>query len=148
MSKTTPSEMALSGVSPCGDLDNRGAIHDLVVEFYREIIFDEVLDPVFSEQAEVDWIEHIPKLVDYWCQILMRTGDYAGPIMAAHRDLQALAPIRIEHCDRWYRLWIRSIDSSWSGPASEHAKEHAASVMSGMARHIFGFTWTPEDVAV
>lgn len=125
-----------------GDLDSRGAIHDLVVEFYREIIFDEVLEPVFSEVAEVDWNEHIPKLVDYWCQILLRTGDYAGPIMAAHRELHSMGPIRAEHCDRWYALWVSSVDGSWSGPVADHAKDHAASVMAGMAKHIFGVSWS------
>lgn len=117
-----------------------------MVEFYREIIFDEVLDPVFTEVAEVDWNEHIPKLVDYWCQILLRTGDYAGPIMAAHRELQSLDPIRSEHCDRWYALWVSSVDSSWSGPVAEHAKDHAASVMAGMAKHIFGVSWTAAEL--
>lgn len=131
-----------------GDLDNRSAIHDLVVEFYREIIFDEVLDPMFSEVAEVDWNEHIPRLVDYWCRILLRTDDYSGPIMAAHRELHALEAVRLEHCDRWYALWVRSVDSSHRGPVAEHAKSHAASVMAGMARHIFGVTWTPSAATV
>ncbi len=125
------------------DLDSRSAIHDLVVEFYREIVFDEVLDPMFSEVAEVDWTEHIPKLVDYWCRILLRTEDYSGPIMAAHRDLHDMEPVTLEHCDRWYDLWVRSVDSSWEGPVAEHAKSHAASVMAGMARHVFGVAWTP-----
>lgn len=141
-----------NGVSPCpgasasgqapGDLASRSAIHDLVVEFYREIILDEVLDPVFSEVAEVDWNEHIPKLVDYWCQVLLRTGDYTGPIMAAHRELHSVGPIRAEHCDRWYALWVQSVDGSWSGPVADRAKEHAASVMAGMAKHIFCVPWT------
>ncbi len=130
------------------DLDSRSAIHDLVVEFYREIVFDEVLDPMFSEVAEVDWTEHIPKLVDYWCRILLRTEDYSGPIMAAHRELHAMEPVRLEHCDRWYDLWVRSVDSSWSGPVAEQAKSHAASVMAGMARHIFDVAWIPSPTRV
>ena len=35
------------------DLDSRSQIHDLVVRFYREIVFDELLGPVFGEVAEV-----------------------------------------------------------------------------------------------
>lgn len=132
----------MSGQATDGDLDSRTAVHDLVVEFYREIVFDEVLDPVFSEVAEVDWGSHIPKLVDYWCQILLRSGDYAGPIIAAHREVHAMQPIRAEHCDRWYALWVRSVDSRWSGPVADHAKAHAASVMSAMAKRIFGVAWT------
>lgn len=51
---------------PTRDLDTRPQIHDLVVRFYREIVFDDLLGPVFDEVAEVDWSTHIPKLIDYW----------------------------------------------------------------------------------
>ncbi len=51
-------------VAPSADLVSRSDVHDLVVEFYREVVFDEVLEPVFGEVAEVDWAAHIPRLVD------------------------------------------------------------------------------------
>ena len=53
------------------DLETRADIHDLVVAFYREIVFDDLLEPVFGEVAEVDWALHIPKLIDYWCRVLL-----------------------------------------------------------------------------
>ena len=84
------------------DLVSRAEIHDLVVEFYREVVFDDLLAPIFGEVAEVDWSQHIPKLIDYWCRILLREGSYAGSVIAAHRHLHGLEPVRLEHCDRWY----------------------------------------------
>lgn len=129
-----------------GDLGSRTAIHDLVVEFYREIVFDEVLEPVFHDVAEVDWPTHIPKLVDYWCRILIGEPDTPQSVTAAHRWLHELEPLRAEHCDRWWELWVRSVDAHWSGPVAEHAKSHAATLMAGMARHVFGFEWS-EPVA-
>ena len=63
---------AKPGADQRHDLDSRAAIHDLVVGFYREIVFDELLEPVFGEVAEVDWTLHIPKLIDYWCRVLLR----------------------------------------------------------------------------
>ena len=41
--------------STVGDLDQRSAIHDVVVSFYREVVFDDLLAPVFGEVAETDW---------------------------------------------------------------------------------------------
>jgi len=38
-----------------GDLDRRAEIHDLVVGFYREIVFDDLLAPVSGVVAEFDW---------------------------------------------------------------------------------------------
>ena len=67
------------------DLESRADIHDLVVGFYREIVFDELLEPVFGEVAEVDWALHIPKLIDYWCRVLLRQPSYGGSILEAHQ---------------------------------------------------------------
>jgi hemoglobin len=139
-----PADVLPSGApSVRADLSTRADVHDLVVEFYREVVFDEVLEPLFGEVAEVDWALHIPKLVDYWCRILLGEHDYAGPVMAVHRHLHSLEPITPEHCDRWYGLWARCVESRWAGPTAAHATSHARSLMAGMAKHVFGFTWSP-----
>ncbi|MEZ5382577.1 MAG: group III truncated hemoglobin [Microthrixaceae bacterium] len=128
---------------PRCDLASRAQVHDLVVDFYREIVFDDVLAPIFEEVAEVDWAAHIPRLIDYWCRILFGTMDYAGAVSAAHRHLHQKSAIGPEHCDRWHELWVAAVDRAAVGPTAEHAKAHAATLMAGMARHIFGYGWTP-----
>lgn len=126
-----------------GDLATRAAVHDVVVGFYREVVFDELLAPIFDEVAEVDWAGHLPRLVDYWCWILLGHGGPAGQVMSVHRRLHAVEPIRVEHCERWYELWVRSVDEQCSGPLADRAKAHAASLMGSMAKHLFGAVWTP-----
>ena len=126
----------------CHDLDSRAAIHDLVVGFYREIVFDELLEPVFGEVAEVDWALHIPKLIDYWCRVLLRQPGYLGSILEAHQHVHDLKPLRIEHFERWYGLWIESIDARWHGPRADLAKEHAARIGKTLARQLMDVTWT------
>jgi hemoglobin len=128
---------------PRPDLSTPAAIHDLVTAFYREIVFDELLEPLFSEVAEVDWVEHIPKLIDYWCWILLGTDGYPGAVTRTHRHLHELRAIEPAHCDRWYALWVAAVDERWSGPHADHAKHHAETLMSGMAKRIFGYEWTP-----
>ncbi|MEO9223603.1 MAG: hypothetical protein ABI276_01275, partial [Acidimicrobiales bacterium] len=68
-------------------------MHDLVVGFYREVVFEELLEPVFGEVAEVDWAEHIPRLIDYWCWILFSTKGFDGKVTKVHRHLHGLEPI-------------------------------------------------------
>jgi hemoglobin len=128
-----------------GDLSSRAEIHDLVVGFYREVVFDELLEPVFGEVAEVDWALHIPKLIDYWCRVLLRQPGYSGLILDAHKHVHDREPFRIEHFDRWYRLWIQSIDSRWQGPIAEQAKQHAALMGSTLARKLMDATWAPTE---
>lgn len=124
------------------DLSTPGQVHDLVTAFYREIVFDELLEPIFGEVAEVDWAEHIPRLIDYWCWILFGGRPYPGAVMRTHRHLHELRAIEPAHCDRWFRLWVESVDGRWSGPFAEHAKHHAEVLMAGMAKRVFGFDRT------
>src|SRR5665213_1822724 len=69
-----------SQASNHADLDTRAQIHNMVVAFYRELVMDEVLGPIFEEVAEVDWSEHIPQLIDYWCRVLLGDQSYRGAI--------------------------------------------------------------------
>jgi hemoglobin len=126
---------------PLPDLDTRGRIHDLVVDFYREIAFDDLLGPVFGEVAEVDWSTHIPKLIDYWCRVLLGQPGYDGYILGAHQDVHELEAFRGELFDRWYRLFVTSVDEGWRGPIAEKAKSHAAQIAKVLARRIIGLDW-------
>ncbi|HSP02394.1 MAG TPA: group III truncated hemoglobin, partial [Acidimicrobiales bacterium] len=91
------------------DLDDRAAIHDLVVHFYREVAFDDLLGPVFGEVAEVDWAQHIPRLIGYWCRVLLGDPSYDGRILKAHERVDAQQPFDAELFDRWYRLFVESV---------------------------------------
>lgn len=125
------------------DLDDRAQIHDLVVLFYREIVFDDLLEPVFDEVAEVDWTSHIPKLIDYWCRVLLGEQGYDGFMLGAHQRVSDIEAFRPEHFDQWFKLWVASIDSHWAGPRAEQAKAHAVHMGGVLARHLIDARWTP-----
>ncbi len=135
----------MSAVPALGDLDSRAAIHDLVVGFYREVVFDDLLAPVFEDVAEVDWAVHLPKLVDYWCRVLLGTDGYDGLILGAHRQVHEREALTIDLFDRWYSLWTATVDRGWSGPVADAAKEHAARIGSVLARRVVGSAWTPGE---
>jgi hemoglobin len=123
------------------DLTTRRQIHDLVVVFYRELVMDEMLGPVFEEVAEVDWGHHIPLLIDYWCRILLGDQSYQGTLLMAHRRVHDLQPFTTEHFDRWYGLWVATIESRWSGPLAEKAEAHAARIATTLARQLPQIAW-------
>ncbi len=118
------------------DLDTRPAIHDLVVVFYREIVFDDLLGPLFEEVAETDWAVHIPRLINYWCRILLGERSYTGPLLEAHREVHCREAFRDEHFERWHRLWVASIDGRWAGPHADHAKAHATTTLGLISRRL------------
>ena len=123
------------------DLDSRGEIHDLVVGFYREVVFDDLLGPVFNEVAEVDWSAHIPKLIDFWCRVLLNHPGYDGYVLGPHQHVNELEPFTLEMFDRWYLLFVVSVDEGWQGPMAEKAKAHAAWMASLRARKGTGAEW-------
>ena len=127
---------------PSGGLATRTEIHDLVVAFYREVVFDDLLAPVFTEVAEVDWAVHIPRLIDYWCRVLLGQSGYAGALLAAHRHVHAVEALRPEHFDRWLALWASTIDQGWAGPTADRAKAHAARIGAVIAGRLGGCPWS------
>ena len=129
------------------DLDSRTAIHDLVVDFYREVALDDLLGPIFGEVAEVDWPTHIPKLIDFWCRVLLGEPGYDGFVLGSHQAVHELEPLRPEHFDRWYELFADAVDAGWSGPGATAAKEHAVRIATTLARRILGIEWSPEPRA-
>lgn len=123
------------------DLTSRSAIHDLVVSFYRELVMDEKLGPLFEEVAEVDWREHIPHLIDYWCRILLGESSYQGAILNAHMYVHQKEAFTADHFDRWYRLFVSAIDERWAGPMADKAKSNAAKVAASLARRLPQIPW-------
>jgi hemoglobin len=124
-----------------GDLDSRTQIYNLVVRFYREVVFDDLLGPVFTEVAEVDWSAHIPKLIDYWCRVLLGQPGYDGSILAPHQLVHDLQAFRAELFDRWYLLFCGTVDEAWRGPIAERAKIHAARIATVLARRLLDIEW-------
>ena len=127
------------------DLDSRAQIHDLVVDFYREVVFDPLLGPVFTEVAEVDWSQHIPRLIDFWARVLLGEVGYDGHMIGPHEQVHRLEPLGREHFDRWYELFVASVDRGWHGPNAEAAKAHAERVAGTLSRRILGRPWSADQ---
>jgi hemoglobin len=138
---TTSTSRLGAQATPRRDLDDRAQVHDLVVGFYRELVFDDVLAPVFEEVAEVDWAVHIPKLIDFWCRVLLDQPGYDGFLLGAHRKVHDRQPFEAQHFERWYALWVETIEERWEGPLAETAKRHAAKVAGILSRQLTGDDW-------
>ncbi|WP_436793184.1 group III truncated hemoglobin [Actinospongicola halichondriae] len=120
------------------DLDSRAEVHDLVVDFYREIAMDDLLGPVFGEVAEVDWAAHIPRLIDYWCRVLLGEPGYDGHILRPHERVHALEPFTPAMFERWLVLFVASVDGGWRGPLADQAKVHAGRIAAMLSRRLTG----------
>lgn len=78
------------------------SIATLVDRFYGRIREDALLSPVFSGVIGDNWPEHLAKLTDFWCSVLMAARRYKGNPMMAH---VAIPQMDQRHFDRWIELW-------------------------------------------
>lgn len=118
------------------DLHTRADVERLVNHFYGYVRQESALGPIFKETVNVDWETHLPKMVNFWENILFQTGSYRGGMMFTHLNVNALIPLTPDLFERWLALFFRSVDELFAGPNAEAAKAHARRVAEVMSAKI------------
>ena len=113
---------------PTRDLDSPEEIAEMVRRFYQDVAQDDLLGPLFNDVARVDWAEHLPKLTRFWCRALLGLEGYQGNPFQAHRLVHQQSPFTMAHFERWLELFHDTLDTGWTGPHVERAKEVAVNV--------------------
>ena len=67
---------------------DRASIGLLVREFYSRVRKDERLGPIFAREIVGDWEPHLEKMTDFWCSVILKSGDYHGRPVPAHLRLK------------------------------------------------------------
>lgn len=129
---------ALRPTPPVRDLDDVDQIAEMVRRFYRDVAQDDLLGPLFNDVAQVDWVEHLPKLTRFWCRALLGIEGYQGNPYRAHADLNDRSPLAQEHFDRWLRLFTDTLESGWVGPNVDRALALARNVASVHGKQLIG----------
>lgn len=106
------------------DLTTDQDVKTLVHVFYGKVQKDDRLGYIFNEVAEVDWDHHLPNMVDFWSNLLFRTGRYKGRPFRQHLPL----PIQKNDFKRWLNLFQKTVDEHFEGEKAEFAKEMAAKI--------------------
>ncbi len=111
------------------DIRNDEDIKILVHTFYGKVQDDERLGYIFNEVAGVEWDHHLPRMVDFWSNLIFRTGRYDGKPFRQHMPL----PIRKEDFYRWYNLFIETVDCCFEGEHADYAKEMAGKIAASFS---------------
>ena len=112
-------------MSALPDLEGRSDLDGLLCDFYRLVLSDPLLRPVFVDVMHIDLDRHLPVLGAFWEHVLFRTGTYGGQTMEVHRRVHGRAALTEAHFDCWLELWRRSVDARFAGPVADQAKAHA-----------------------
>jgi hemoglobin len=119
------------------DISNRADIQQLVDTFYIKVRADETIGYLFNEVAQVNWEQHLPRMYDFWENILFQTGSFKGNPMAAHVQLHQKSPLSAAHFDRWQQLFFATVDELFEGDMAELIKQRALSIATMMRIKVF-----------
>jgi hemoglobin len=110
------------------DITNRQDIEMLVRRFYEQAIPDSTIGKFFTEVAHLDLETHLPKIANFWEQMLLQNPVYNGSPMHLHLLLNSKEPMLPGHFERWLVLWEQTVDQLFSGEKAEMAKARAQMV--------------------
>lgn len=68
--------------------DDRAFIGGIVCNFYARVRNDQRLGPIFARHSAGDWEPHLEKMTDFWCSVILKTGDVQGRPVPAHLKLK------------------------------------------------------------
>jgi hemoglobin len=120
------------------DIKNRSDIEKLVNVFYDKIKTDAKIGYLFTEVAKVNWEKHLPKMYDFWENILFSTGNYNGNPMGKHKELHQKSEMNQGHFQHWNALFDETVDALFSGIKAEEIKERARNIAMAMMYKTLG----------
>lgn len=113
-------------------IESRAEIQILVQEFYGKVRKDTLIGPIFDQQAKVDWDEHIPKLINFWSDLLLGEDSYQGRPFPPHVRFN----LEISHFERWLQLFMETVDENFVGLKADEAKRRALGIAKNFLTNI------------
>ncbi|TDE51106.1 group III truncated hemoglobin [Flavobacterium sp. GT3P67] len=120
------------------DIKNRADIEKLINAFYDRIKTDSKIGYFFNDVAKVNWEKHLPKMYDFWENIIFSTGDFIGNPMAKHKELHQKSTMTEAHFQNWNALFNETVDELFIGEKAEEIKQRAANIAMAMMYKTLG----------
>lgn len=114
------------------DIKNRADIEKLVNVFYDKVKKDKAISYFFNDVAKVNWEDHLPKMCDFFENILLSSGDYEGNPMVAHEELHKKSEVKSNHFQHWNALFDATVDELFTGAKAEEIKQRATNIAAAM----------------
>lgn len=114
------------------DIQNREDIIKLVNAFYEKVKGDDIIGYIFSDIAHVNWELHLPRMYDFWENILFSSANFDGNPMMTHKALNQKVQIDFTHFNRWNILFNETVNSLFKGEKAEEIKNRAMNISKAM----------------
>ncbi|MDD2985308.1 group III truncated hemoglobin [Flavobacterium sp.] len=114
------------------DIQNRDDIIKLVDAFYIKVKADDLLGNIFTDVVHVNWETHLPRMYDFWENILFCTGNFDGNPMMTHKALNQKKQMDFTHFNRWNSMFKETVDSLFKGEKATEIKNRAMNISKAM----------------
>jgi hemoglobin len=129
------------------DIETRADCERLVRAFYGKALDDPIIGFIFTDVAELDLEEHVPKITSFWETVLLGNQTYRSSAFEPHAALHSKVELREGHFERWLRLWFGTVDELFAGEKANLAKVHALRVAQAFLSRLQGFPSPRDQVA-
>ncbi|MCX6189514.1 MAG: group III truncated hemoglobin [Bacteroidetes bacterium] len=119
------------------DISNRADIETVINAFYDKVITDVKIGHYFTDVVKVNWDQHLPVMYSFWENIIFHSGIYEGNPMELHQKLNKKSTLKMEHFQRWTKLFTETVDTLFEGDKAEYMKQRAMSIATVMQIKIF-----------
>jgi len=114
------------------DIRNKQDIIQIVNTFYEKVKQDPVIGHFFNDVMKVDWDKHLPKMYNFWDNVVFYTNNYTGNPMQVHKNIHALHSFKAADFKQWYQLFVATVDELFEGDNAELIKQRALSIATIM----------------
>lgn len=125
------------------DIETRADCERLVRAFYGRALTDPIIGFLFTDVAELDLEEHVPRITDFWETVLLGGLAYRGGVFGPHARLHAKAGLRPGHFARWLALWTETVDALFAGARADQAKAHAVRTANAFISRLASYDEPP-----
>ena len=114
------------------DIQDRDDIIKLVDAFYKKVKVDATIGYIFTDIVQTNWETHLPRMYDFWENILFSTGNFDGNPMMTHKELNQKVHMDFTHFNRWNNLFKETVDGMFKGEKTEEIKVRAMNISKAM----------------
>jgi hemoglobin len=113
----------------------RSSIQLLVHAFYDKVRLDPTLGPVFNRVLEGKWDSHLPRMVDFWSSVLLRSASFQGNVYGKH---MALEGITAGHFVQWLTLFRDTVHQMFEATVAAEILAVADRIAASLQFGFFG----------
>ena len=116
------------------DISHRQDLESLVGLFYEKAMVDEEIGHFFTDVIELNLEVHLPRIVDFWCSLILGHSSFKGNPMVKHIALSRKEKLTPDHFQRWLQLWSDTVREQFEGPNASITIQKAEQI-AGLMMH-------------